>query len=168
MEVTPQNKYGMESQPLILQSGTGWLNYSAPQSVVASICGRSICQNHICYLVGTSSAIQIHIYEQSLSHSWLTMFWVHSAYEKLINYRHGRITSDGLSEADSWYLVGLPAARDGVGITVPQNFPTANAATVHFPNHISTEQSWRIQAGCTTAMPTEALLDVFKLTSIHQ
>lgn len=57
MEVTPQNKYGMESQPLILQSGTGWLSYSAPQSAVASICGRSICQNHICYLPGTSSAI---------------------------------------------------------------------------------------------------------------
>lgn len=33
MEVTPQNKYGMESQPLILQSGTGWLNYSAPQAL---------------------------------------------------------------------------------------------------------------------------------------
>lgn len=57
VEATPQNKYGTESQTLILQPGTGWLSYSAPQSGVASACGRSICQNHICYLVGTSSAI---------------------------------------------------------------------------------------------------------------
>lgn len=57
VEATPQSKCGTESQTLILQPGTGWLSYSAPQSGVASACSRSICQNHICYLVSTSSAI---------------------------------------------------------------------------------------------------------------